>query len=155
MALTDTINSWFGAGKPKEQKLTLHIHDDDTIEFRRLEIDFTCLIERFQKRITAAFKHFYKLEYDFEGYKALPAGKVTITNTRDVVTDLFNNLDETKDNIKKGVNLDRPWITDVSRAAFYKVKAQKNSGILMDRFTILCIILIAAEAIGIIIKVAT
>lgn len=155
MAFTDTINSWFGAGKPKEQKTTLHIHDDDSIEFRKLEIDFTCLIERVQKRIVAAYKHFYKLEYDFEGYKALSAGKITITNTRDVITDLFGNIDEGKDKIKKGVELDRPWISNISKSAFYKVKAQKAPSLLMDRFSVLCMILIGAEAIGIIIKVVT
>jgi hypothetical protein len=144
-----------GLGKAKEQKIQFFLHDDDTVEFRRLEVDFTVLIERVNDRVRAAFKHFYKLEYDFEGYKNLPAGKVSLGFPRDVVCDLFNTLDESKDNIQKGVNLDRKWITDISKNAFYKAKLQAAPSFFMDKFTSICIVIAVAEAIGIVVKAVT
>ncbi len=148
------MSFWDLFGKSKETKMQLFLHDDDSMEFRRLEIDFTVLIEKVNKKINAAFKHFYKMEYDFEGYKNIPAGKVTLGFPRDVVCDVFNSLDENKDGIKKGTNLDRPWITEISKNAFYKAKTQKSQGLFMDRFSTACLFIVIAEAIGIIIQVA-
>jgi len=147
------IAGFFTGAKPAERKMQLYFNDDDSMEIRRLEIDATVLLERVRGVIVAAFKHFYKLEYDFEGYKTIPPGKLTLGFSRDVVLDLFNNLDETKDKITKGNAMNRPWITEIAKNSFYKIKQQKPQGVFMDKFTTICVIIAAAEAIGIILQV--
>jgi hypothetical protein len=141
-----------GLGKAKEKKIQFFIHDDDSIEFVKRTIEDTVLIEMRNGKPVAAFKHYYKLEYDFEGYKNLPAGKITLGYPRDVILDLFNTL-EVKDKFTKGNDLNRPWITDIGANAFYKAKTQKAPSLLMDRFSVLCMFLVAGEAIAILFKV--
>src|SRR3972149_4032339 len=145
---------WLSLGKPKEKKTQFMIHDDDSMEFRKLNIEGTALIEVRNGKPVAAFKHYYKLEYDFEGYKNLPAGKVSLGYPRDVMLDVFNTL-EMKDKFTKGNDLNRPWITAIGANSFYKVKTQKPPSVFMDKFTTICIILISAEALGIVFQVLT
>jgi hypothetical protein len=141
-----------GLGKAKEKKIQFFIHDDDSMEFVKRTIEDTVLIEMRNGKPVAAFKHYYKLEYDFEGYKNLPAGKITLGYPRDIMLDLFNTL-EVKDKFTKGNDLNRPWITDIAANAFYKAKTQKAPSLLMDRFSVLCMFLVAGEAIAILFKV--
>jgi hypothetical protein len=147
------FTSIFTGVKPTEKKMQLYFNDDDSMIIRRLEIDATVLIERVKGVIVAAFKHFYKLEYDFEGYSKIPPGKLSLGFSRDVVLDLFNNLDEQKDGITKGKQMNRPWITEISKNSFYKIKQQKANSFFMDKFTTACVIIVAAEAIGILLKI--
>jgi hypothetical protein len=149
---------------PKEKKLQFFIHDDDSMEFRKLPVEDTVLIEMRGGKPVAAFKHYYKLEYDFNGYKNIPSGKISLAYPRDVMLDLFNSLEdsdkftkgnnlnslEDSDKFTKGNNLNRPWITAIAANSFYKAKTQKPPSLMMDRFTTACIIIAAAEGIGIV-----
>ncbi len=85
------------AGVPKEQRTQLHFRDDGTFQFRRLEIEETFLVEKKDDVITRGWKHFYRNQFPFPGYKNIKADQVTLSFDRDIILDPFGIVEKEKE----------------------------------------------------------
>ena len=81
-------------GKPKEKRTQLHFRDDGAFEFRRLEIEDTFLVEKKNDEIIKGWKHFYRNQFPFAGYKGIKPDQVTLSYDRDIILDPYNLVDE-------------------------------------------------------------
>jgi hypothetical protein len=75
-----------------ESKLQLFFYDDNTFEFRRRKLEFTCLVEKQGDKIIRAWKHFYNAQFPFPGYKNMSAGMVTLGYSRDIILDPYDKV---------------------------------------------------------------
>ena len=127
-----------GLGNPKEQGLQLYFHDDDSIEFRKLDIDVACLHEKDNRGIPVkSWRHYYKNRYPFLGYKKIKAGMVSLGYGRDIVLDPHKILtSEELPELDKDINkLDRKGIKEIAQAQCYKAENQRGNALLVDKIT--------------------
>lgn len=125
-------------GKLKEKRTQLHFRDDGTFEFRRLEIEDTFLVEKKNDEIIKGWKHFYRNQFPFAGYKGIRSDQVTLSYDRDIILDPYNLVGEDKDNpeMRIKVVLDavdgdkelkgtRAWLSDIGEARRLKMLANR------------------------------
>ncbi|GAG90010.1 unnamed protein product [marine sediment metagenome] len=105
--------------------------DDAKFTFRTLKIYKGFLIEGKPDKIKRAFKHLYKLQYVFPGYKGVPAGQVSIGFSRDIFYEPLPILDQ-KEKPEEGKKLDKSWIGDIAISRIYDHAQQKPEGIMMN-----------------------
>ena len=74
-------------GAPKEKRTQLFFRDDGKFIFRKLEIEDTFLVEKFNKEVVKGWKHYFKLQVPFPGLKGIAADMVTMGCDRDIVLD--------------------------------------------------------------------
>lgn len=123
-------------GAPKERRTQLFFRDDGKFIFRKLFIEDTFLVEKKDKEIIKGWKHFYKLQFPFPGYKGIPADMVSLGYDRDIVLDPYNIVDqkEKPDKLKR-INANS-WITDVAEGQRYKHQIKPGSMLLLDKITV-------------------
>ena len=130
--------------------MQLFLHDDDSFEFRSMPMESTCLIEKKDGEEVAAYKHYFKSEYFFEGYKGIPSDMVTLGYPRDIILELHDILDEDEKPPRDG-NLSSPFITAIAENRCYKLESQMPKGLLADKvvMTLLIIAVLFAIFVGI------
>lgn len=130
--------NWFGLGETRDQRTQLYFHDDGTFEFRKLDVDVACLIRRDNKGITLqAWRHYYKNQYPFSGYKKIKPDMVSLGYGRDIVLDPHKILtDDELPELDKDINkLDRKGIKEIAQAQCYRAENQKGASLLVDKIT--------------------
>jgi len=127
-----------GLGEQKDQRTQLYFHDDGTFEFRKLDVDVACLIKRDNKGMPVqAWRHYYKNQYPFNGYKRIQADMVSLGYGRDIVLDPHKILsaDELPE-LDKDINkLDRKGIREIAQSQCYRAENQKGGTLLVDKIT--------------------
>lgn len=128
-------------GIPKERRTQLYFRDDGAFLFRQLEIEDTFLVERDNNgEITKGWKHFFRNQFPFDGYKNIKRDQVTLSYGRDIILDPYNLIQDDEDNPQKGtakVVLDvvngekqlkgtKAWLSDVGEARRLKMMANRS-----------------------------
>jgi len=124
--------------RPKERRTQLHFRDDGSFEFRKLEIEDTFLVEKNNEEILRGWKHFFRNQFPFAGYKSIKADQVTLSYDRDIILDPYGLIQgdkdspdnrsvrvvtgATKDAKRTGVEL---WLADVGEARRLKMMASR------------------------------
>lgn len=129
--------------------------DDLTVIFRKLPIKHTALQEIKNDTVIRGWKHFYKTQYPFNGYKGLPSGMVTLSFERDIVLDPHEILDENDLPPKHITPDDMTAFKDIAWSRANELSNQRKDVAYFDKLTIALGIFLFMEAIGILIKVAT
>jgi hypothetical protein len=140
------LKTWiFGTGKGSK-RTTLHFYDDESFSFRKLSIKDTLFILKEGDKIVKAWCHFFKMQFQFNGYKGIPGDQVTITYDRDVLYDPYNILSPDEKPNRSG-KLNQPYIAGVSTSKIYEAQKQKKSSMMMDRITWALIAIIGVECL--------
>jgi len=124
------LDSMFSV-KPKERRTQLHFRDDGSFEFRKLEIEDTFLVEKNKDEIIRGWKHFYRNQFPFVGFKSIKPDQVTMSFDRDIILDPYGLIKDDKDNPEKreakgqlvGV---KAWLSDVGEARRLKMMANRS-----------------------------
>lgn len=91
MGVIDKTLTSVGAAKKVDVKTQMFINDNDnSINFRPLEIDMSHMVDDADGKQGSAFLHQYKNEYYFPGFQSIPAGQVTPGYPRDTVLQLHD-----------------------------------------------------------------
>lgn len=125
-------------GKPKERRTQLHFRDDGAFEFRRLEIEDTFLVEKDKDEIIRGWKHFYRNQFPFAGYKGIKPDQVTLSYDRDIILDPYNLIRGDEGNPEKRTKMvldavegdkeikgTRAWLSDIGEARRLKLLANR------------------------------
>lgn len=119
----------FSFGPPKEKRTQLFFRDDGKFQFRKLELEDTFLVEKNKDDVVQkGWKHFYRNQFPFEGYKGIPADMVTMSFARDVLLDPYD-LVETRDKPDKGKGLVSEvisWLVEVGTMRRLKMIAKRG-----------------------------
>lgn len=109
----------------KEQKTQLFIRDDGKFQFRKMQLQYGCLIERKNEKIERAWRHSYVGEYNFHGYKNIAADRVTLGYSRDIFLDPHNKIPMTDDTTGKPKDI-KKWIGGIAENMrfVYRAKVQ-------------------------------
>ena len=143
--------------KPKEQRTQLYFHDDGSFEFRKLDIDVACLLEKDgQGNCIRAFRHFYKNQYPFNGFKKIKADMITLGYGRDIVLDPHGILsaDDLPALDKDILNLDRKGLREIAQSQCYKAENQKGGTLLLDKITMYLGVTVVILAIAVALNAA-
>lgn len=143
----------FGITSTKETGTQLYFRNDGKATFRKLEFDGTALIEKANDKVIRAFKHYYKTEFPFDGYKNIPADMVTLGFGRDIVLDPFDILSEEERPPKLG-GMKSEYIRSIGADKRYKLSTQKPPAAIWDKLTIICGVIDVILALCIALKVA-
>lgn len=123
----------------KEKRTQLYFRDDGSFEFRKLEFEDTCLVEKKDNEVIKAWKHFFGPELIFNGYKNIHADMVTLCFDRDFILDPFDAV-PVVDNPQAGKPARnehgiRSWTAQVAEAQRYKVVNKPGSSLLVDKIS--------------------
>lgn len=128
------ISSIFGA--PKERRTQLILRDDGKFEFRKLRIIDTFMVLLKGDVVLKGWKHFYRLQFPFAGYKSIRPDMVTIAYDRDIILDPFNIIKEgDKPGKNKPIN-ENKWISDVAETQRYKHQSKPSKQLLLGKVTL-------------------
>ncbi len=127
--------------KQIERRTQLHFMDAGSFEFRNLDIEDTFLVEKDNNgEITRGWKHFYRNQFPFAGYKNIKPGQVTLSFDRDIILDPFGLIKEDIDNPEKApsktvMNVEtkneqvagvKSWLSSIGEAR--RLKMMSNRG---------------------------
>lgn len=118
-------------GTKIERAWNLHFFDDDTFIFRQLEVEKGWLIERDnQGKACSAYMLPYKTRKQFEGYGKIPSCRLTLTYSRDILFDCFNQL-KVEEKPEKGKGLKEKTMSGIASATLYhhEVEAKPTSSV--------------------------
>lgn len=134
----------FNMGTDKLKGLQLFLRDDMRFKFRPLEIVDTFLVERQNEQIVRGWKHFYKNQYEFAGYRGIPSGMVTLSFARDIILDPHGLVPERERPEKYAVEIGKTksdrgiiaWLVDVGNAQRLKIIAKRGKNNTYDKIVI-------------------
>jgi len=107
--------------------------DNHHIKFRQVPIRHTCLCElnpQDKNVVVRGWKHYFKNQYTFNGYKSIPAGEATLSSERDIVLNLNDVIDKTQ-LPKAGGDLTQHW--DIARSRFRQIASKPQTGTVTDK----------------------
>jgi len=123
-------------GIAKERRTQLFLRDDGKFTFRKMPIQDTFMVEKRGDEVIKGWKHFFKLQFPFAGYKGMKPDMVTLGYDRDIILDPFGIVsDRDKPDKHKKIN-ENPWITKIAETQRYKHQAKPGSQLLMNKVTI-------------------
>lgn len=96
-----------------EQKTQLFIRDDGKFQFRKLPLQYGCLLQKKGVKIERAWRHSFVGEYDFHGYKGINPDRVTLGFSRDIFLDPHNKIPLTDDTTGKPKDI-KKWIGSIA-----------------------------------------
>ena len=128
----------FDFGDKREKRTQLYFRDDGKAEFRQLDIEATFMITTNKDdEIIKGWKHVYKNQFAFPGYKKLKPDMVTLAHGRDIIFDPFGLVPSTEkpdmtdmvvlpeeDEGGNKVRKIPQWLIDVGNAQMLKQMAQ-------------------------------
>lgn len=134
----------------EEKKMQLYFYDDDTFEFRKLPLQYGCLLEKKGDKLIRAWRHSYAGQYSFGGYKNITAGTVTLGFARDIFLDPHNKIPFTDDTTGKPKDV-KAWIGKVGETMRHTYRASPTIRTLHDwiNFALIGVIVIMAISWGI------
>lgn len=121
-------------GIAKEQKVLQNlIRDDRKSIFRTQPLEHTCIVEKDSNNVvTQGWKHYYKLQFPFYGYKNIPAGDLTVSFSRDIVLDDWGILKKDEKPPEK-MPLNCPFIAEIADSRMYQIEAETKGYKLTDK----------------------
>lgn len=123
-------------GVAPEKRTQLYLRDDGKFTFRKLPIKDTFMVEKKGDEILKGWKHFYKLQFPFAGYKGMQADMVTLGFDRDIILDPFGIVkDADKPDKGKPIN-ENKFITEIAETQRYKHQAKPGQQLLLNKVTI-------------------
>lgn len=137
-------------GEPKERRTQLYFRDDNAFQFRRLDIEDTFLVEKDKDgEIIKGWKHFYRNQFPFEGYKGIKRDQVTLSYGRDIILDPYKLIEKDEDNPQKRTKMvldavdgqkqiqgTHAWLSDVGEARRMKMLANRSKRSNYDKLMI-------------------
>jgi len=141
-------------GTPKEQETQLHLRDDWSFEFRRLDIENSSLLERNQRgEVPRAWVFPHKLRKRFDGIQKIRRGMLLVSCDRDIIFDPFGQMPDVE-KPEQGEKLDKPFIQRIAEATIYD-HARKARGVtVMDKVVLFVGVVMIILAVAIAIRVA-
>lgn len=130
-----SLKTWLlGTNTATAKRTVLHFYDDESFEFKKLPIKDTFFIVKQGEKIIMSWCHFFKLQFQFNGYKNSPGDQVSIVFDRDVLYDPHNilNKNEKPDNTGK---FDQAFIKRIATGKIYEAQKQKVGSLMMDKIT--------------------
>lgn len=123
-------------GLAKEKRTQLYLRDDGKFLFRKLFIQDTFMVEKKGDDVIKGWKHFFKLQFPFAGYKKMKPDMVTLGYDRDIILDPFGIVkDADKPDKHRAIN-DNKFITDIAETQRYKHQAKPGTQLLLNKVTI-------------------
>lgn len=130
----------------------LLFRDNGNFRFRQIEISEASLVEKLKGIVIKGWRHFFKLQFPFEGIKGIKAGMFTLSHERDIVYDPFNILsDQEKPEAitpQSGM-FNRRGIREVAQSKCYKHEHSKPPSTVIDKVVWALIIIVTLFALGI------
>jgi len=125
-------------GTPKEKRTQLYFRDDGKATFRKLYVEDASMIEKDKNgKFLKGWRHFYKLQFRFDGFKSISGDLVTLAFDRHYVLDPFKILSE-KEKPAMDSKLDGPAITQVAKSRCYKIDVTTKGGTYTNAIIIFC-----------------
>lgn len=147
-----SVKSWFlGSNSGNSRRTTLHFHDDESFEFRKLQILDTFFIKKEGDKVVEAWCHFFKTQFNFSGYKDISGDAVTITHQRDILYDPYNILGVTE---KPKINgsLDQAYISRIANTKIHEAQKQKKKSTMMDKVVWGLLAIVGCEVVVLLLK---
>ena len=120
-------------GVPKEQRTQLFLRDYGKLQFRKMRIKDTFMVIMKGAEVVKGWKHFYKLQFPFPGYRHIKPDMVTLAFDRDIILDPFGIMKD-GDKPTKNVPINQnKWISDVAEAARYRHQSHPAKAFMTDR----------------------
>ncbi len=120
-------------GTPKEKRTQLFFRDDGKATFRKLFVEETSLVEKDKSgEIIKGWKHFFKLQFPFSGYKNIPGDQVTLSFDRHYVLDYCGMLDK-NEKPPMDARLDSPYVSQIASGRCYKIDSQQKGTVWADK----------------------
>lgn len=119
----------------KEKKVQLYFRGDGKFQFRTLELEYGCLIERAGDQMIKAWKHFFSTELPFAGYRSIRPAMVTMGHGLDIILDPFNRVpegDSTSEKPRKGSRNIRDWIAHVAEVQRQVFRTKRKTSYLTN-----------------------
>lgn len=132
------------------QSMQLLFRDNESVIFRKLPVEHTCLVEKKDDEVVRAWKHYYGMQYPFNGYGSIPAGYVTLAFERDIILDPHGILNDKEK--PQGEGLMR--FKDVAESRCRQIEVKPGESLLIDKFNLALIIGFVGLVLAIILKVA-
>lgn len=121
------------------RRTQLFFRDDYIFSFRKLLIFKGFFILGKKDKPKEAWAHKFNLQFNFNGFRRIPADAVSIGFDRDILFDPFNIL-KVDEKPKKGLNgpgpLNQKWISDIATSSVYELQQQKPKSLVMDKVTL-------------------
>jgi len=124
------LDNIFGTNQ-KDNRTQLHFRDEGTFEFRTLPIEDTFLVEKVKDEIVRGWKHFYRNQFPFPGYKGMRSDLVTLSYDRDIILDPYGLVKDDRDNPEKKTVQGQPggvraWLIEIGEARRLKMMANRS-----------------------------
>lgn len=137
-----SFKTWLlGTGSISSKRTALHFYDDESFEFIKRTIKDTFFILKDGERVVKAWCHFFKTQFQFDGYKGISGDQVTITFDRDIFYDPYDILQPGEkpkklDSFEKLKSpLQQPYISRIANSKVHEAQKQKKGGTMMDKIT--------------------
>lgn len=134
--ILDKILSNLTGAIPKERRTQLYFRDDGSFQFRKLFVEDTFLVEKVNQNIVKGWKLLFKLQFPFDGYKALSADMVTLGYSRDIILDPYGIVSEAEKPEPGMDKLNKSWITQIAEAQLYKQRNKAKPMLLVNKITL-------------------
>jgi len=125
----------FGVGK--EKRTQLFFRDDGKFTFRKLTIQDTFMVEKKGDDILKGWKHFFKLQFPFAGYKGMQPDMVSLAYDRDIILDPYGIVAENDKPDKRKKMNENPWITEIAETQRYKHQSNPSSQFVADKIVLI------------------
>jgi len=129
-----------------EKRTQVYFGDNGTILLRVLNVLRSFLVEKPKGEPSRAWRMYYKLLKDFDGYAGMKPDKVTLSYSRNTVLDPFNELDD-DEKIED--------ISEIAEAQCYHLERIAHGSVLMNNITIALACIVGLFAIVIAVQVLT
>lgn len=103
----------------KQNRLQMFISDDGTIQFRKLPVLESSLVEKDNDKIVRAWPLMNKTSLPFSGYKGISGDRVLMSCERDIILDPFSKLTDSE-KPEKGKELGKAWVQQQADTVRYK-----------------------------------
>lgn len=140
-------------GESIEKTGQLLFRDNGNFIFRQIDLDNAVMIEKKNNAMLKGWRHYFKLEFPFEGFKNIPEGMYSLCHERDVVWDPFDILtkDEKPDtNTSKGI-FNRRGFKEIAESTCYRHENEPMPSTMMDKISWALIFLVVIFGIFIVI----
>ena len=124
-----------------EHKTQLYFHDDGSFQFRNLQVEEACLVEKEEGKFIKAWKHFHGGQLRFDGRKGVfGAAMVSLGFDRDVILDPFNRVPVLETPGGKPAKTDtsiRKWLALIGESQRHKIMSKPTNMLLIEKITII------------------
>ena len=141
-----------------EKKTQLYFGDDDTFQFIKRPLQYSCLLGKDGERLKRGWRHSFSGQYIFHGYKNIPADTITLGYSRDIILDPHNKVPITDDTSGKPRTTStdiKKWIAQIAETMRYIYRSKRKTTTKQDLLNYCLMGIDTIMAIALVIKYAT